>query len=400
MKTNDSPKLLRISTVPGSLASLLKGQLKYLSEHYEVVGVSSPGKTLDLVSTREGVRTVGIPMERRIAVLKDVVSLIRLILLFRKERPDIVHSITPKAGLLSMLAAWITRVPVRMHTFTGLVFPTARGKMQRLLILMDKITCSCATHINPEGEGVKRDLMRYGITGKPLHVIGNGNVNGIDLACFHVLNTQDETEKLRYTYKIHSSCFTFCFVGRMVRDKGINELVNAFAKLHSENQNVRLILVGPFEKELDPLLPEVEVLIHQHPGIIYAGYQPDVRPYLAASDALVFPSYREGFPNVVMQAGAMDLPSIVTDINGCNEIIHERENGVIIPPKNENALYGAMKYFTENPQEVNRMAGNARRMIASRYGQQALWRALLEEYRSISVLPRRKRKNREKEPER
>lgn len=392
-------KLLRISTVPGSLASLLKGQLKHLAEHYDVVAVSSPGEALDLVREREGVRTVAVPMERRISVWKDFVSLIRLILLFAKERPDMVHSITPKAGLLSMLAAWVTRVPVRMHTFTGLVFPTATGKMQKILILMDKITCACATRVNPEGEGVKQDLIRYGITTKPLHIIGNGNVNGIDLTYFHVKNISGEAGELRSAYNLHPSCFTFCFVGRMVRDKGINELVHSFVKLYSENENVRLLMVGPFEKNLDPVLPEVEEQILSHPGIVYAGFQPDVRPYLAVSDALAFPSYREGFPNVVMQAGAMELPSIVTDINGCNEIVRQGENGVIIPPKDENALYGAMKYFTQNPEDVKRMAGNAREMIAARYDQQALWKALLEEYRSISVLPPRSKRT-EKEDQR
>ena len=159
-------KVIRISTIPGSLETLLKGQLKMLSEYYEVVAVSSPGERMKVLEAREGVRTVSVPMERRISLVKDFISLLRLIVLFAKERPDIVHSITPKAGLLSMLAAWITRVPARMHTFTGLVFPTATGKMQKLLIAMDRLTCFCATHINPEGEGVKRDTLkcRFDIT--------------------------------------------------------------------------------------------------------------------------------------------------------------------------------------------------------------------------------------------
>ena len=144
-----------------------------LSEYYEVVAVSSPGEKMKVLEEREGVRTVSIPMERRISLVKDFISLLRLIVLFAKERPDMVHSITPKAGLLSMLAAWITRVPVRMHTFTGLVFPTATGKMQKLLIAMDRLTCFCATHINPEGEGVKRDLVNYNITSRPLHIIAS-----------------------------------------------------------------------------------------------------------------------------------------------------------------------------------------------------------------------------------
>lgn len=372
-------KLFRISTIPTSLETLLKGQLKMLSEYYEVVAVSSPGEKMKVLEEREGVRTVSIPMERRISLVKDFISLLRLIVLFAKERPDMVHSITPKAGLLSMLAAWITRVPVRMHTFTGLVFPAATGKMQKLLIAMDRLTCFCATHINPEGEGVKRDLVNYNITSRPLHIIANGNVNGIDLEYFD--KTPEVVEKA-CSYKKEGT-FTFCFVGRMVRDKGINELVHSFLRLYQKDERVRLLLVGPFEKELDPVLPEVEEHILHHPGICYMGYQNDVRPFLVASDALVFPSYREGFPNVVIQAGAMGLPAIVTDINGCNEIVLPDLNGVIIPSKDEQALYESMKYFASHPVEVEKMAANARPLIASRYEQRIVWNALLDEYKSI-----------------
>ena len=372
-------KLIRTSTIPASLENLLKGQLKMLSKYYNVLAVSSPGDDMETIEEREGVRTIAIPMERRISLIKDFISLIRLIVLFAKERPDMVHSITPKAGLLSMLAAWITRVPVRMHTFTGLVFPTATGKMQKLLIAMDRLTCFCATHINPEGEGVKRDLVNYNITSKPLHIIANGNVNGIDLEYFD--KTPEVVEKA-CSYKKEGT-FTFCFVGRMVRDKGINELVHSFLRLYQKDERVRLLLVGPFEKELDPVLPEVEEHILPHPGICYMGYQNDVRPFLVASDALVFPSYREGFPNVVIQAGAMGLPAIVTDINGCNEIVLPDLNGVIIPSKDEQALYESMKYFASHPVEVERMAANARPLIASRYEQRIVWNALLDEYKSI-----------------
>lgn len=376
---SDTSKILRISTIPGSLETLLKGQLKMLSEHYEVVAVSSPGEKMKVLEEREGIRAVAIPMERRISLVKDIISLLRLIVLFAKERPDMVHSITPKAGLLSMLAGWITRVPVRMHTFTGLVFPTATGKMQKLLIATDRLTCFCATHINPEGEGVKRDLVNYKITTKPLHIIANGNVNGIDLEHF---DRTSEVMQIAETYR-KAGVFTFCLVGRMVRDKGVNELVHAFLRLYQENNRIRLLLVGSFEKNLDPVLPEVEELILHHPAIEFVGYQPDVRPFFAASDALVFPSYREGFPNVVIQAGAMGLPSIVTDINGCNEIIIDGQNGVIIPPKDEQALYEAMERFILYPEEVREMTMNARPLIASRYEQRMVWEALLKEYEML-----------------
>jgi glycosyltransferase involved in cell wall biosynthesis len=371
------PKLFRISTVPMSLDTFCKGQLKMLSQHFEVVAVSSPEKELEIVGKREGVRTVAIPMERHISVFKDVLSLLRMIRLFMKERPTIVHSMTPKAGLVSMIAAWITRVPVRMHTYTGLVFPTATGLTQKILILMDRILCFCATYINPEGEGVKRDLQRFHITKKPLHIIANGNVRGIDLDYY--CRTEEVMAKAADIQD--ERVFTFCFVGRVVGDKGINELVTAFDRLSKQSSNLRLILVGRMETELDPLNPVTLEIIKNNSRIKFSGAQTDVRPFMAASDALVFPSYREGFPNVVLEAGAMGLPSIVTDINGSNEIIIEGRNGVIIPPRDDNALYYAMKHFVEHPDVVKEMAVNSREMVASRYEQKMIWQALLAEYK-------------------
>lgn len=377
--TDKKKKIIRISTVSSSLNTFLRGQLAMLSKEYEVLAVSSPTKELDELAEREGVRTVAVPMERHISLLKDFVSLVRLIRLFAKEKPDMVHSMTPKAGLLAMVAAWLTRVPVRIHTFTGLVFPTTYGLMQKLLMLMDSVTCACATYINPEGEGVKRDLQYYGITKKSLHVIANGNVRGVNLRYYdRTLEVIERAKKWR-----NDTVFTFCFVGRIVKDKGINELVAAFIRLHNVCPSTRLLLVGAFEEKLDPLLPETVRVIQDSSFIITTGRQNDIRPLLASSDALVFPSYREGFPNVVLEAGAMGMASIVTDINGSNEIIRHGQNGVIIPPKDEQALYEAMLYFVEHLEEVKMMAAQARSIIAERYEQQMIWKALLKEYHNL-----------------
>jgi glycosyltransferase involved in cell wall biosynthesis len=376
-------KLARVSTVPGSLRGLLRGQLHFLSQQgYEVIGLSSSGKALEEVAELEGIRTISVDMNRRISPIKDIISLFNLYKVLKKEKTIIVHSITPKAGLLSMLAAKMARVPIRIHTFTGLIFPTRKGFMQKLLINMDRLLCWAATNVYPEGEGVKRDLIRYKITKKPLKVLANGNVNGIDTSFFSPDQIANEQQvKLKEELNISASDFVFVFVGRLVKDKGINELVYAFSNFN--DQNVKLLLVGPFEQDLDPLLPKTLDEINSNENIIYAGWQSDVRQFFAIADALVFPSYREGFPNVVMQAGAMGLPSIVTDINGCNEIIIDKENGVIIPPKDENKLHEAMQFFLDNPEDVERMANNSRKMIIDRFEQQVVWDALLEEYRRL-----------------
>ena len=378
------PKIIRISTIALSLNVLLKGQLAFLQKYYNVIAVSGDDKDLRLVENREGVKTQNITMQRQIAPLKDIISLIKLYFLFIKEKPQIVHSITPKAGLLSMSAAYLARVPIRIHTFTGLIFPTRSGVMQRLLIIMDKILCSCATNIYPEGEGVKKDLISYKITKKPLKVLENGNINGIDTNFFDSnLFSLSDNSKLKQELDIQSNEFVFLFVGRIVGDKGINELVAAFEKLISEHKNIKLLLVGPFEEELDPLSDKTTLIIKQNKQIISVGYQNDVRPYFAIANVLVFPSYREGFPNVVMQAGAMGLPSIVTNINGCNEIIVNGENGIIIPVKNISALKKEMRRLFEDTSLLLKLKYNSRPYIIDRYSQDLVWRAILDEYKKI-----------------
>lgn len=372
-------KIIRTSTVPVSLYTFARKQLVELKGEYDVVAVSSPGEDLEKLHEECGVRAITVPMERHISLLRDFKSLIRMICLFRKERPDMVHSITPKAGLVSMLAAWLTRVPVRMHTFTGLVFPTSTGLKRRILILMDKLICACATYVNPEGYGVANDLKRFGVTKKPLHIIANGNVRGIDME--HYDRTPEVMAKAEGIRK--EGVTTFCFIGRLVRDKGINELVASFDRLHREHPNTRLILIGGYEEKLDPLAPETMERIKQGDGIEYVGRQSDVRPWLAASDIFVFPSYREGFPNTVIEAGAMGLASIVTDINGSNEIIIQGENGEIIPSKDADALYIKMKEWYENPTKVQAMAANARKLVGDRYEQQMIQLATIAVYKEL-----------------
>ena len=366
---NNRVKIIRTSTVPGSLDTFCRGLLSELQQEcgYEVVAVSSPGDRLDTLAAREGVRTVSVPMERHISPLKDLKSLWRLVRVFRRERPTMVHSMTPKAGLLSMMAAWICRVPVRLHTFTGLVFPTATGLTQKILVFT-------------EGEGVRNDLTSYRITAKPLKVLGHGNVRGIDLERFDpsLPEVIDSAAKIR-----KEGVFTFIFIGRLVRDKGINELVLAFTELNREIPDTRLILVGEQEPELDPLSPETLENISGCASIEAVGRQNDVRPWLAASDALAFPSYREGFPNVVIEAGAMGLPSIVTDINGSREIVSHGVNGVIIPTRDRDALLTAMRNMIGQREDTAKMATAARPMVAGRFEQSFVRKCLKDYYKEI-----------------
>ena len=373
-------KILRACTVPQSIGFVV-GMIPDLTKEYEVGVLSSPGEEWAMLDKYgDAVKRLEVPMERHISPLRDLRSLWRLVRVFRRERPDMVHSMTPKAGLLCMLAAWITRVPVRVHMFTGLVFPTATGLKRRILMATDRLTCACATHVLPEGEGVKRDLLDNGITRKPIKVLGYGNCRGIDLDRFDptLPEIQAEAAKLR-----KPEVFTFIAIGRLVGDKGINELVAAFSRLNRELPATRLILVGPQEKELDPLSPATLSEIESNPAIEAVGNQADVRPWLAAADCHVLASYREGFPNVVIEAGAMGLPQIVTDINGANEIIINGRNGVIVPPKNADAIHASMSRMATDPAFRSVLAANARPLIASRYEQSYVRRCLKEYYKEI-----------------
>ena len=373
MNKTKKKKIIRASTVPQSLSTFCKGVLADLSTEYEVVAVSSPGEALNEVAQREGVRTIAVPMQRHISLKNDLISLWRMWRVMRSERPDMVHSMTPKAGLMCMVAAWLARVPRRVHTFTGLVWPTSTGLKRRILMATDWLTCACATHVIPEGEGVKSDLLNHHITRKPIKVLGYGNIRGIDMKHYDPATCEVEPHK----------GFTFVFVGRIVRDKGINELVAAFDRLHRLHPDTRLVLVGEREDDLDPVLPETLDRILAGDGIEAVGRQNDVRPYYLGADALVFPSYREGFPNVVIEAGAMGLPGIVTDINGSREIIIDGENGVIVPPQDQEALYQAMLDYVENPQKVASMAVNSRPLIASRYEQGFVRQCLYDFYHEV-----------------
>lgn len=371
-------KIIRACTVPQSLG-FVTGMLPDLQKKYEVVLLSSSGLEWEEVRRlHPDVKCIEVDMERHISPIKDIKSLWRLWRTFCKEKPKMVHSMTPKAGLLCMLAARMAGVPVRVHTFTGLVFPTSVGLKKKILMATDWLTCACATHIIPEGEGVKNDLLNNGITKKPIKVLGYGNCRGIDLERFDKTpEVMEQAGKLR-----KKSVCTFIAVGRIVGDKGINELVETFVKLNKENSATRLILVGCYEDKLDPLKSETLNLIKNCNAIEAVGQQNDVRPWFAAADVAVLASYREGFPNVVIEAGAMGLPQIVTDINGAREIIIEGENGTVIPPKSVDALYNAMKHMLDTDYRDG-LANNARKLIASRYEQGFVRKCLCDFYDKI-----------------
>ena len=385
------PKLVRVTTVPISMDKLLHGQLRFMSTNFEVVAISSDREYLERVGVREGVRTFPIDMSRKITPLADFLAICKLYFFLRKEKPLLVHSHTPKAGLVAMIASKLAGVPHRLHTVAGLPLLETIGLKRAILNWVEKLIYVCATNVYPNSFGLHDIIVQNKFChSSKLKVLGNGSSNGIDIEYFNTsLFTESQNLALRKQLQIGQSDFVFVFVGRLVSDKGINEMVAAFERHQTNYPLSKLLLVGDYEADLDPLLPFTLQAIKTNDAIITTGFQADVRPYLALSNALVFPSYREGFPNVVMQAGAMGLPCIVSNINGCNEIIKEGVNGVIVSVKNTDDLLLFMNEFVENSHLFNQLQANSRAMIAKRYNQQVIWEAIKKEYIQLTVDPNR-----------
>ena len=369
-----APKLLIVTTVPQTLATILRDQPRFLSQQFDVTLATSPGPEWAKVAANEQVPVELVPMARGVNPIADLISIARMIRLIRRLRPDAVHAYTPKAGLVTMVAAALCRVPVRIFTFTGVMFPFHSGLKHWLLIWLDRLIASFATCIVPEGEGVKRELLKFAITKKPLEVIGHGNIAGVDTDSFDpdARGVKEASERLAVELGLGGADRIFCFVGRLSREKGLVELAQAFGTLPG---SAHLLIVGALD-ERAPIdahaLPGLD-----HPRIHRLGFQDDIRPALAASDVLILPSYREGFPNVILQAAAMRLPVLATDICGCNEFVSPGVNGWLVEPRDAKALAAAMREALTLPPDALKAMGEAgRRRVKERHERRAFWDSL------------------------
>jgi glycosyltransferase involved in cell wall biosynthesis len=378
------PRLIIVTTVSSTLTSILKNQPKYLDIFFEVILITSPDSGFERISINEGVKVYALPMVRRISPVRDMVSFFRMLKMLLYLNPHVVHSYTPKAGLVAMLAARVCRVPIRIHTFTGLLFPTATGWLKAILILSDRLICHSATKIVPEGKGVKIDLKRFKITSQELKVIGKGNIAGVDMTYFspNLREVKVSAEKLRFKYNLRRNEFIYCFIGRLNKEKGLDELVSSFRKLSS---HTRLLIVGGMD-DSSPISSTLFRLINEHSRIHWLGFQEDIRPVLRVSDVLVLPSYREGFPNVVLQAGAMQLPVIASDVNGCNEVIVPGLNGWLVKPKDMENLNQKMKMaFGTNRDTLKNMGLEARKIIKEEFEQKKHWERMKKFYNNLLI---------------
>jgi glycosyltransferase involved in cell wall biosynthesis len=386
------PRLIRITTVPISLKLLLEGQFTFFQQAgFEVLTVSAAGEEVKELKAL-GIAHQAVPMTRSITPLQDLIALYQLIQVIRKFKPDIVHSHTPKAGLLGMLAAWICRVPTRMHTVAGLPLMETAGLKRSILKTTERITYACASNVYPNSKGLLDFIhstfsvrnLPSGKTGSKFKIIGKGSSNGIDTTWFsRTPELETNARTIREKYGITKDTIVFSFVGRLVRDKGLIELVEAFKKL---NLPSRILLVGSFEDHLDPLPSEVMTFLRTDTRVILAGFQQDVRPWMMASDVFVFPSYREGFPNVVMQAACLEIPVIASDINGCNEILQHEQTGLLVPAKNAEALQRTMLELAIDSAKRKTLAEQSRAFVVNNFERKFVWSELLKEYNILLAL--------------
>ncbi|MBL7729909.1 MAG: glycosyltransferase family 4 protein [Chitinophagaceae bacterium] len=376
-------KIIRITTAPISLKVLLSGQMRYMQDNgFEVVMVSSDGSELETVKMNEGCRHHIIPMTRRMTPFGDLRCLWLLYRFFRKEKPDIVHSHTPKAGLLAMLAAKMAGVKLRVHTIAGLRYVTTKGFGRRVLIFMEKLTGKAATHVWPNSYSLKQFIIDNKLvkTAK-LEVIGKGSSNGVKLSRYSA--SAIDAGKLEATKKhidYNASLIYFLSVGRIVHDKGMDELLNAFVRLYEEDKSVRLLLVGAFEDEVDPVSDRARELINTHPGVIMAGWSDAVEYYMHLAFALVHPSHREGFPNVLLQAGAMLCPIICSRIEGNIDIVEHTKTGLLFEVKNEDELYRQMQFSLDHPTQIKEQAALLRKQIEEQFDQPIVHAFLKKRY--------------------
>ncbi len=374
-------KLVIIVTVPVVLETWLKGQAKFLSNYYEVEIITAYSHTIKSIEKYENVSIKTMDFNRQINFFKDIKVLMSLFFYFIKNRPFMVYTLTPKAGLLGMISSWMARVPHRVHSVVGLPHLEATGKRKFILMMTEKITYFFSSKIYCNSINLKKIVAN--MTTKPVGIIGNGSVNGVDTEFFK--NTLSGEEKLLILKKLNfkEDDFIITFIGRIVKDKGVNELVEVFSKLNKRYNQVKLLLIGDYKNESDLISDKATKIIQNNKSITYLEFQDDVREYLAVSSLFVLPSYREGLPNVLIEAGSFSIPLVATNINGCNEIIKQNENGILVKKRDKKTLFEAIEKFIIDKEFYRFIKNNIRDSIISRYDQEYFWSELLYEFQNI-----------------
>ena len=379
------PRLVHVMTVPQTL-ELIGGQIDHVAENgFEVHAVASPGPLLDRFADRHRARVHGVPMERRISPLSDLRALAALTRLLRELRPTLVHSHTPKAGLLGMLAARRAGVPLRVYQVRGLLTHTAGGVRRLLLRRGERTSCAVARQVVCNGPSLLRELVDQGLCpAAKARVLCSGS-NGVDARHRFDPARQAHAGEARRRLGLPAEAPVIGFVGRLVRDKGVAELTAAWRRLRAARPDLRLLIVGPFE-ERDAVGGERREL-EADPRVHLTGLVDDMPAHYRAMDVLALPTYREGFPNAPLEAAAMGIPVVATRVVGCVDAVADGETGTLVPPRDAEALAAALAAYLDSP-ELRRRHGEAgRRRVLANYRPEPIWRATLDLYAEMMGRP-------------
>jgi glycosyltransferase involved in cell wall biosynthesis len=363
----------------------MKGQLRHLRDAgFDVTVVTSPGPALDRVRSGEGVNAIAVPMIREIASRRDALSLLRFWRVMRRVRPILTNVSTPKAGLLGGIAAWLSRVPCRVYTLRGLRCETTSGLKRQLLWLSERIACSCAHRVLCVSESLRRKALELRIVNADRAlVLGPGSSHGVDVDRFGASpELSRRASLLRQRSAIPPGAPVLGFVGRLTRDKGIPELLDAYDYLLSAFPDLRLLLVGDYE-EGDPIDPLLRNRIETDPKIIRSGFVEEIEAYYQVIDVLVLPTYREGFPNVILEAHAAGKPVVATRATGVVDAVIDSVTGILVPIGDSEELAKAVAMVLKDEALAARLGNAGRARVLREFRQELIWDALLEEYRAL-----------------
>jgi glycosyltransferase involved in cell wall biosynthesis len=379
-------KLCIITTVPGTIRVFFGDQLHYLQNHgYEITVITSADKSDHNIGQciPEGVKIHSVQMSRTIKLLDDLKAIYKIIGILRNEKYDIVQYVTPKAALFGSFASWIVKVPVRLYLMWGLYYITQRNIKKYVFKCIEKIVCRLSTTITSDSKGNVKIAVEEGLCkADKIAVVGHGSANGVNTERFDPDKLAPFRDEIRKKHEIPLDAFVFGTIAAIVGDKGINELIAAFVEIAGIHPNTYLLYVGQ-TAEKDPVKPETLKQIDNHKRIIHVGWQAEPEKYMAAMDVFVLPTYREGFGVVNIEASAMRLPVISTDVPGPQESIVNGETGILVPAKETVPLMDAMKTLLGRPMYIKKLGVAGRKRVQEYYEQKILWQAILEHRKGL-----------------
>jgi glycosyltransferase involved in cell wall biosynthesis len=380
------PRLVLITTSSGTIRGILLDQIRgLLTVGFEVQAISSPDEWIQECRERTGIPIHAVKMHRRLSPLSDMAALLRLWRLLRRLKPAIVHTHTPKAGLLGMMAASLAGTKIRVHTLPGFVSVTKKGWRRFLLNATDQLTFALATEVLCVSHSLRHAAIDSGLCPeRKIRTLGHGSNHGVDLTRFDPsIRSGADRLSVRERYGIPAHCLLLGFVGRIVRDKGMEELADAWISLRGEFPDLHLLLCGDFEAQ-DPISKKSRDIFENDPKVhLTRSFVDDMPAIYAALDISVLPTYREGLPGVVLEAAAMKIPIVATRVTGCVDIIQDGVTGLLVNPGNTQELLAALKTLIRNPELRQKLGESARDRVGLLFEATHVCALLQNEYRRL-----------------